>query len=122
MTRPSKQAGEGNVGCIFWLVVIGAAAYVLWTAVPVKIASATFYDHIVETAKFSGRKNAAQLRKEIMAKARELDLPVKEKDLVINKTRERVRVRCKYTVPLEFPGYTYYWTFEHDVARDIFYA
>ena len=29
-------------------------------------------------------------------------------------------IEIKYTVPLEFPGYTYYWDFEHDIEEQLY--
>ena len=33
---------------------------------------------------------------------------------------DRLRMRATYTVPLEFPGYTYHWNFDHQVDVPIF--
>jgi hypothetical protein len=38
----------------------------------------------------------------------------------VRKSPKHVRITCEYTIPLEFPGYTYHWHFEHIIDRQIF--
>lgn len=114
------ERGEGNFGCIIWLLLLAVAGMVLWKTVPVKIANAELYDHMVELAKFSGNWSEDKLRKSILDKAQEKRLPVTAKQIVVQKTREQVVMECSYTVVLEFPGYTYEWKVEHKVDRPIY--
>ena len=32
----------------------------------------------------------------------------------------RIKIRATYTIPVELPGYTYYWDFEHIIDRPVF--
>lgn len=114
------ERGDGNFGCILWLLLLAVAGLVLWKTVPVKIANAELYDHMVELAKFSGSWPEERLRKSILDKALELQLPVTAKQIDVQKTRERVVMTCTYTVVLEFPGYTYEWKVDHKVDRPIY--
>ncbi len=47
-------------------------------------------------------------------------LPLTKKNLIIETGAGRVRMSATYTVPVEFPGYTYHWKFEHRIDRPIF--
>ena len=60
------------------------------------------------------------MKKTILRKARELRLPVDPKKLTVRKRGGRIQIQCTYTVPLEFPGYTYYWIFEESIDEPIF--
>lgn len=123
MTRRAAQRGENNLGCILWLILVVAIGMVLWQAVPVKYASAQFYDFLEDQTRFrTGKQSAEQIKKRILDKADELDLPVNPKQLTVELRGERIRIRCNYTVPLEFPFYTYHWKFEHEIDRAIFYV
>jgi len=93
---------------------------IIWKAVPIKVNSAELYDYMTEQAQFAYRASAAQLKQRILERADQLDLPLKAKNLEVTKTNRRVRIVCHYTVPIEFPGYTYYWKFEHEVDRPVF--
>ena len=39
MRRRNAERGEGNLGCILWLVVLGLAVMIAWKAIPVKVAA-----------------------------------------------------------------------------------
>ena len=38
--RRSVERGEGNLGCIVWLILLTIGVMIAWKAVPVKIARA----------------------------------------------------------------------------------
>jgi len=118
LRRP--RHGQGKIGCILWLLAVVAFVTVIWKMVPVKIATAELQDYMVEQAKFAGRASADTLKKRVLARAQELAIPLTAKNLKVTKTSNRVRMKASYTIPIEFPFYTYYWEFEHDVDRPVF--
>ncbi len=120
MVRRSAERGEGNLGCILWLLLFAIGALIAWKAVPVKVQSAELYDYMVELTKFAASSSAENLKKQIVTKATELDLPLDKDDVEVRKTADRIQLEANYTVPLEFPGYTYEWNFNHQVDRPIF--
>ncbi len=117
----SRERGDSNLGCIVWLLVLVLVGMVLWKVIPVKIHNAELYDYMVELTKFAGNSHVEDIKKKILLKARELELPVTDKQVVIEKTREKIRIRCFYTVPVELPGYTWEMEVDHDIDRPIFY-
>lgn len=118
----ASERGEGNLGCILWALLLVVAIVVAWKMVPVKVASATLYDFMDEQAKFAANKPPTQIRKDIIKKAKELNLPLDPKKVKVERTgnRDRISMSVEYTVPVEFPGYTYEWHFKQVVDRDIF--
>lgn len=119
--RRSVERGEGNLGCIVWMVLLGIGVLIAWKTVPVKVKSAEFYDYMDEQAKFSAaRATTDSLKKGLMDRAKQLDIPLERKDIDIELSRERVRMKVRYTIPVEFPGYTYNWDFEQEIDRPIF--
>jgi hypothetical protein len=120
MRRRRAQSGDSKFGCILWLLLLGVAVLISWKAVPVKIATAEFYDYMVEQAKFAGGTHPDTLKKRLLVRATELELPVNEKNLSVERIGDRIRIKCSYVVPLEFPGYTYVWKFDNEVDRPIF--
>lgn len=121
MRSRSGQRGDGNVGCFFWLLVLVVVGMILWKAVPVKIATAELYDYSLELTKFSAKASQEELRRRILEKAKELNLPLNPKQVEIVKSKERIRIHLNYVVPLDFPGYTYEWKIEDEIDRPIFY-
>ena len=120
---PRAQRGDSKIGCIFWLALLAVGALIAWKAVPVKIRTAEFQDFLVDQAVFATRvRDAEAIKKRVLEKAKDLELPVDPKKLTVRRTDARIHIVTDYTVPLEFPlGFTYEWEFHHDVERPIFY-
>ena len=121
MRRRNAERGEGNLGCIVWLLVLGLAVMICVKAVPVKIASAEMYDYMDEVARTTGvNTTAEEVKKAILLRAADLKLPVSKDQVTVVREGDRLKMRAEYTVPLEFPGYTYNWHFVHELDRPIF--
>lgn len=121
MRRRIAERGEGNLGCILWLLVLGLAVMISMKAVPVKIASAEMYDYMDELARSAGVNTTAEdVEKAILARAADLKLPLDKDHVTVTRQGDRLRMRAEYTVPVEFPGYTYNWHFVHELDRPIF--
>ena len=116
----NRQSGEVRIGTVIWLLIFAATALVCWEAIPVKMRSSQLQDFMVETAKFSSHQTATNIKKTILRRSQELDLPVTNKGLDVKKGNGRIKMYAKYTIPLEFPFYTYNWEFEHTVDRPVF--
>lgn len=122
MFRNSFQRGDTKLGCIIWLVILAIAVLIAVKMVPVKIKSAQLYDFMVEQANFAANSKPETIKKRILRAARDLDLPLSEKQVKVEITgnRSRIRMQATYTVEVEFPGYTYVWDFDHVVDRPIY--
>lgn len=122
MRRPSRSGppGQGRFGCILWAVALGLAVLVAWKAVPVKLADVELADFIEQQVQFAGGSTDEQIRKRILQRAKELDIPLDPKNLEIKKGSQRIQLHCTYSVELDFSVYTYVWNFEHEFDRPIF--
>lgn len=121
MPRRTAQRGEGNVGCIFWVLVLGLAALISWKMIPMKVSSAELSDFMVEVAQFqSAQKPPEELKKIIIARASELGIQLTKENVSVVRNGDRIRITVDYTVPVDFPGYTYNWHFHHELDRPIF--
>jgi hypothetical protein len=114
--------GAGRIGCIVWLAVLGLLAYGLSKIIPVKVATSTFYDFMQEEASFASIRPVKQLQYEILAKAKELNLPITEESLVIRKARESITIEAHYQITIDFfNGWKkYVWKEDQVVTRPIF--
>lgn len=121
MNRFDPQRGEGNLGCVLWALLVIIVAYVAWMMVPVQIASAQLGDFIEDQAKWAEHRSPARIKKEILAKGRELKLPLDPKKVHVERKGDQIYMKAEYVVPVEFiGGYTYEWHFEHDIDRPIY--
>jgi hypothetical protein len=121
MPRRRSERGEGNIGCILWLLLLGVAILIAWKAVPVKMQSEELYDYMDELAKFGAAHTTTEdLEKQILNRARELHIPLDKKNVKVERNGDRVYMEVEYTIPVELPGYTYQWHFRQTLDRPIF--
>lgn len=117
-----RQIGEGRIGCIFWALLLGAVAYVGWQMVPVKMKSVDLEQFMVRTAERASlqqRNTERALRAAIMNEADELNLPLEDDNLFIQRTGARITIEASYTVPINLIVTTWDWEIEHKVTRSI---
>ena len=115
-----NQRGEGKLGCVFALFVLVAAVFVAYKMIPVKVRATEFRDAVVDQARGAGRSSQEGIKNALAYKASQLRLPVTEKDINIKRTAEFITIEVEYTVPVEFPGFTYMWKFHHMAENPVF--
>ena len=121
MPRRRSERGEGNLGCILWLVALAIVGLIAWKAVPVKIQSSELYDYMDELAKFnSARTPTEDLSKMIMDKGHQLGIEMQKGDVRVERSNDHVVMEVDYTVPLDILGITYNWHFHQKLDRPIF--
>jgi hypothetical protein len=123
MPRRFAERGEGNLGCILWVAVLGLAVLIAVKMVPVKIAASELYDYMEKQARADVPTDA--IVKGIVGRAKELELPVTKDDVQVERVLaggggDYIKMHAVFTVPVEFPGYTYMWHFDHQVNRPIY--
>jgi hypothetical protein len=120
MPRRSER-GEGNLGCILWLLALGLAVLIAWKAIPVKLQSTELYDYMDELAKFSAAQVKPDvLKKRILDRAAQLQIPLDKENVRVERNGDRIYMEVEYTIPVEYPGYTYQWNFHQKLDRPIF--
>ena len=114
------EAGEGQLGCIVGLLVLVAMFYVAYKMIPIKVKAADLRQTVTDESKAAGIRNDKQIRENILSKAKELELPVDTDNISIERFANTMHIDVKYTVAVDFPGYTYNWEFEDKVENPIF--
>jgi hypothetical protein len=115
-----RERGEGNLGCLVGLILLAVAVFIAYKLIPIKANNAELRQVISDEAKSAGTHRDGQIMESILAKAREDKLPVTEDNVKIERANSQITVTVDYTVPVEFPGYTYQWHFHHEVTNPIF--
>ena len=115
--------GEGRIGCIFWSLLGLLFVLVCIKAVPVKIAAMKLEDYMTELAMSPRARTAGKdfFERAIHNKGRELKLDIPRKQIQAKKYPERVVMDVEWTVPLDLLLFTYDWTIEIHVDRDVFW-
>ena len=116
------QRGEVPIGCLVGMVVLLAVVLVSIKVTPVIINVGELEREISVLADRANRREYTDQRilRDILAEAERLDLPVTKKDVLINRTRHRIKIRVNFDYPLEFPFYTYVWNKEIYEDRPLF--
>ena len=120
MRRFRSQRGEGQLGCVIGLLLLLVAIFVAYKMVPVKVRAAALRGEIVDEAKSAGVRSDEAITRNIIRTAEQNDLPVGRENIEISRTSSTIRVEVTYEVPVEFPGYTYNWSFHHVAENPIF--
>ena len=122
MRSTRGMRGAIKIGCILWLAILAVLVHMGFVIIPVKVKTSTFYDFMQEEAAFGSIRDIKQLQKELVAKAKELDVPVNEDNLVIKRTRADITIEAHYSITLEFfNGWKKYeWKFDQVVNRPTF--
>ncbi|HEY5611867.1 MAG TPA: hypothetical protein VIL97_11730 [Thermoanaerobaculia bacterium] len=120
MRRRNRELGEGKVGCIISLIILLFALFVAYKMIPVKVRASQLRQTIIDEAKSAGMHKNPTIRRNIMEKAEELELPLDPNDLLVNRRANTISIEATYQVPVEFPGFTYNWNFHHEYENPVF--
>lgn len=118
--RNRSERGEGQFGCLVGLVILALVGLIAYRMIPVKVKAAELRDTVVDEAKSAGQHNNKRIREAILAKGEQLELPIADKDIDIERKQQMIRIEVNYTVPVEFPGYTYQWHFRVKTENPVF--
>jgi hypothetical protein len=114
------QRGEGQFGCLMGVVFVALGVFIAYKMVPVKIRAAELRQEVIDQAKAAGMRGDDRILAAILRKAEDSNLPVTADDVVIKRTANTINVDVNYTVPVQFPGFTYQWHFNHHAENPIF--
>lgn len=122
------QRGEGKIGCIVTLLILGAVGAAAYKAVPVYYSNSELVDACDFIASGSARKPLETVEREVKAKARELGIS----EVLADKAAIRISkggsgdagtctIALKYKRTIDFYG-LYQWTLETDkrITRPIY--
>jgi len=103
-----SDSGRATAKTILALLFLVAVVYAGFKIIPVYVNSYEFQDYIRQQNPFwvTQRAPADAIKDTILAKARELGLPVKADDVKVNVGGGRVAVSVDYTVPVDLKVYT----------------
>ncbi|MEL7061055.1 MAG: hypothetical protein AAGN46_13620 [Acidobacteriota bacterium] len=113
--------GEGKAGCIFYLAILFIGVFLAYRFVPPKIAHAQLKDYAEEISIHNPRKDAKWFKKQILNRARDLDVPLDAKGIEIEKQGiKRIKIRVTYVRVLDLVVTDFEMKQEFFVDRDLF--
>ena len=120
-TQRSTERGSASLKFLVVMLVIGASAYAGYIYIPVAYRAYTFKDlmqHYVDVASAEG-KPPAWAGEQLLKNFGEYEVPA---DALITPTKRdnRIEIRVQFVKPIEFPGYTYNYEFDHTATSTAF--
>lgn len=111
----SSERGEGKLGLIVLLIILAAIVFVLVKMIPPRVSAYELNDFIEQYGRQdSWRKTPEQMRKDILEEATQLSLPLKAKDIKINRKGASIEIRTTFDVPIDLKVYTWVMHFDFE--------
>jgi len=119
--QKSGERGSARLKFLIFLIIVGAVGYAMYLYVPVAYQAYLFKDwmqHTVDVAVASGYQ-PAWVSDQIKKSLPEYEVPDNAVIAPVNRDN-RVELRVTFTRPVEFPGYTYQYEFDHTARSTAF--
>lgn len=115
-----RQRGEGQFGCVVGVLLVLVGVFIAYKMIPVKVKAAELRQVVVDESRSAGTHGDDRILGAILLKAKDLKLPVTAENVQIDRRRLEITVDVQYTVPVQYPGFTYQWKFHHRAENPIF--
>jgi len=117
----TSEKGEGRVGLMITLIIVGVAIFLGVKIIPVRIAAYEFRDVLREEARYGAVRNSDVIvRKRILDKAAELEIPLDKKNLKVNRTPSKMVISATYEQPIDLKVTTYVYKFDETEKAPLF--
>ena len=121
--RRTGERGSANLKFLIVMAILGGTAYASYLYVPVAFQANAYKDlmqHYADVAAAQGYP-PSWAGEQLMKSAAEYNVPPNA--IILPAQRDnRVEVKVQYVRPIEFPGYTYNYEFDHTVKSTAFLA
>ncbi len=117
----SNERGGATLKFVITITVLAVVGYAGYMYIPVAYRAYLFKDlmqHYADVASAQGYQ-PAWAGEQLMKSEAEYEVP---SDAIITPAirEQRVEIRVQFTKPIEFPGYTYVYEFDHTVKSTAF--
>jgi hypothetical protein len=121
MRNRAAERGEGRVGLMIALALLGAGIFVGVKIIPVRVNAYEFRDFIQEECRFAATRNKdAEIFKRVLDKAQDLRLPITKKDIRLQRTTHEMIISAKYQQTIDLKVTKYVFKFDHEERAPLF--
>lgn len=117
MRTPRFGRGDSKIGCLFWLLGLGLAAYVGYQAVPAQLKASELKKYMIGLAEHKAEEPIERLEAAILARVKDAGLPLDRKAVKVERAGGRIKMSYKYAVPINLVVTTFDWQVEVKVDR-----
>jgi hypothetical protein len=117
----SNERGSSRLKFVITVAILGCLAYVGYLYIPIAYRAYLFKDLMQHYADVAGAQGyqPAWAAEQLFKSEAEYEVP--NSAIITPALREqRIEVRVQFTKPIEFPGYTYTYEFDHTVKSTAF--
>lgn len=108
MNERSRERGEGKIGLLIALAILGAAVFAGAKYIPIRVRVYEFTDFVRQECRFAAVRNQdAEVVKRILEKAKALEIPLDKKNLRVERTGGEMVISYAYQIPVDFKVSTY---------------
>jgi len=121
MNARTHERGEGRIGLLIALALLGSGIFLGVKIIPVRINAYEFRDFIQEECRFAATRNHdSEIYKRIFDKAKELNLPLDKKNLTMERTTREMIISAKYQQTIDLKVTKYVYRFDHEERAPLF--
>ena len=119
--RLGNERGEGRIGFLITVIIAAVLIFVGAKVIPVRVTAYEFRDVLREEARYGAvRDSDAKVAKRIMQKAEELNIPLKQDGLSVQRTHSQMVISAKYEQPIDLKVTTYVYRFDATEKAPLF--
>jgi hypothetical protein len=116
-----SERGEGKIGLLIALALLGAAIFVAVKIVPVRVNAYELKDFIQEEVRGASlRRDDKAIADRIMKKAKELEVPLERKNLKINRSNSEMMISARFEQTVDLKVYRYVFRFNETERAPLF--
>jgi len=121
MNDRTAERGDGRIGFLISLALLGAGVFVGVKIIPVRVNAYEFRDFIQEECRFAATRNRdEEIFKRVFDKAKDLKLPLEKKNLHMERTTHEMIISAKYEQTIDLKFTTYVYKFDHEERAPLF--
>ena len=120
MHRKSER-GEGRIGLIIAVALVSIGVFLGVKILPVRISAYEFRDFVEQECRYAAvRKGDEEVRKRILRKAEELEIPLSPKKLKVERRAGQMIITANFEQPIDLKVTTYMFKFDVDERAPLF--
>ena len=113
MSKRTHEEGNGRIGFVFALCLVGCAIFAGSKVIPVRVAAYEFRDFVQQECRHAAvRPDDKDSVKRILSKAKELELPLQRKDLDVSRTMSEMIINASFVKSIDLKLTTYQYRFD----------
>ena len=120
MRKQSDSRGEGKTGFFIAIILVAAAIFAGFQFVPTYVASYDLKDTLRREVQGASLKKDKAIVATILAKGKELNLPIGPKNIEAVRTNAKFTLRIHFTKDLDMALFTYTFRFDEQESAPLF--